>query len=180
MVIGVFCALLLVTGNVFAGTAVKASTNAPVVVETVKSAPEAWVVSLGGSGAQSTDVSEGGFGIDLSIGRTGHLLLPLEAGIRQSVIFTDVNSDATTLFTTKVYGDWTLLTVKRLDVFAGANAGLTYGDTTPQWEIAPEAGVRLWVKDDVAILARAETPWNPDGWEYKDTVRYFLGFQVKF
>ena len=76
--------------------------------------------------------------------------------------------------------DWTLVTVKTVDVFAGGNVGLQYGNTTPSWEIAPEAGVRWWLKDDVAVLARAEYPFDMDGWEQKDVFRYFLGFQVKF
>jgi len=140
-------------------------------------ADEAWTVSLGGSGASVTkgDVNTV-FGADLSVGRTGKLLLPVEGGLRQSVGFD--RSDI--LATTGLYLDWTLFTVKTVDVFAGGNVGVTYGNTAAQWEIAPEAGVRWWVKNDVAVLGRVETPFDLDGWGFKDTVRYFVGFQVKF
>lgn len=191
-IVGVFCALLLVTSAFAADTAVKA-TNAPVAVETVKAtnAPafsylwtqpkvqeEAWVFTLGGVGQSRTSGDVGtSFGADISIGRTGHLLLPLEAGLRQGFSY---DGDSTTLFTTKLYSDWTLLQYKKLDVFGGANVGLTYGNTKPQWEIAPEAGLRYWLKKDVAVVGRAEFPFDLDGWAAKDTVRYFLGLQVKF
>jgi opacity protein-like surface antigen len=136
-----------------------------------------WVVSLGGAGATVTsgDTSTG-FGADLSVGYTGEVILPVELGLRQGITY----SDSDTILSTKVYADWTLFTVKTVDVFAGGNAGLAYGNTKPEWELAPEAGVRWWVKDDVAVLGRVEVPFDMDGWEYKDTVRYFLGFQVKF
>lgn len=190
-IVGVFCALLLVTSAFAADTAVKA-TNAPVAVETVKAtnAPafaylwtqpkvqeEAWVLTLGGAGSSKTGSdSSSAFGVDLSIGRTGHLLLPLEAGLRQSVSY----NDSDTTLNTRLYSDWTLLTYKKLDLFAGGAVGLQYGNQKPSWEIAPEAGLRYWLKKDVAVVGRAEVPWDLDGWEFKDTVRYFLGFQVKF
>lgn len=181
MFVGVFCALLLVTSAFAADKAVKVSTNAPVAVETVKApvAPEAWTLTLGGVGATATSGNVGtAFGVDLSIGRTGELLLPVEAGVRQSFAY---DGDSSTLFTTKAYADWTLATYDKIDLFAGANVGLTYGDISAQWEIAPEAGVRYWLKKDVAIVGRAEFPFDlDDGWKFQDTVRYFLGVQVKF
>lgn len=180
MLVGVFCALLLVTST-FAADTVSASTNAPVAVESVAApvAPGAWVISLGGVG-DTTTTGNGGtaFGVDLSVGRTGNLLLPLEGGLRQSVSYDD-----TAVYSTKLYADWTLFSfaAERVDVFAGANAGFTYGDVQATWTVAPEAGLRLWVKNDVAILFRSEFPFQlNDGAEFADTVRYFLGFQIKF
>ena len=159
-IVGAFCAVALATS---------AYAAEPV---------EAWTVSLGGGGSTMTDgATPTVFGLDLSVGRTGKLLLPVEGGIRQSVSY----GDGTTLLSTRGYMDFTLFTVaKTVDVFAGGNVGISYGNTTPSWEIAPEAGLRLWLKDSVAILARAEAPFNLDGWAFKDTVRYFVGFQVKF
>ena len=180
MLVGVFCALLLVTST-FAADTVSASTNAPVAVETVAApvTPGAWVISLGGAGSTTTTGnSDTLFGADLSVGYTGKLLLPLEGGVRQGISY-----DSTAVFSTKLYADWTLFSfaTDRVDVFAGANAGLTYGDVQATWTAAPEAGLRLWVKHDVSVLLRAEFPFQlNDGAEYTDTVRYFLGFQVKF
>jgi hypothetical protein len=167
-IVGILCAAsLLVTPAVLAADDV---VSTPV-------AAEAWTVSLGGVGSSVTSGDTATvFGADLSVGRTGKLLLPLEGGLRQSISYDGDD----TLLTTRVYLDWTLFTVKTVDVFAGGNVGLQYGNTTPSWEIAPEAGVRWWLKDDVAVLARAEYPFDMDGWEQKDVFRYFLGFQVKF
>lgn len=139
--------------------------------------PEMWVVSLGGVGSTVTSGNNGtGFGADLSIGRTGHLLMPLEAGIRQNITYT--GSD--TLLTTAAYCDWTLLTYKKLDLFGGLNVGMTYGNTKPLFTAAPEGGVRWWVKKDVAIQLRAAVPFNISNGDFLNAVQYTLGFQVKF
>lgn len=136
-----------------------------------------WVVSLGGAGATVTsgDTSTG-FGADLSVGYTGKVLLPVEIGIRQGITYDGDD----TLLSTRVYADWTLFTVKTVDVFAGGAAGITYGNTKPIWTIAPEAGLRWWVKNDVAVIGRVEVPFDMVEWEYNDVLRYFIGFQVKF
>jgi hypothetical protein len=164
ILVGTLCAFALTTSTAFAFDG--------------KVPGEAWTVSLGGVGSTVTRGDVGtAFGADLSIGRTGKSFLPVEGGIRQGISY---DGNSTTLATTKLYIDWTLLTVKKVDVFAGGNVGVTYGNTKPQWEIAPEAGLRWWVKNDVAVLARTEVPFDLDGWGFKDTVRYFLGFSVKF
>ncbi len=138
-----------------------------------------WVVSLGGAGTTATvGDHDTAVGADLSVGYTGKLLLPLEGGIRQGVSY-----DSTAVFSTKAYADFTLFSFarERFNLFVGANAGAVYGDVQAGWVAAPEAGLRWWVKDDVAILFRAEAPFQLDsGAEFTDSVRYFLGFQVKF
>jgi len=136
-----------------------------------------WVLSLGGVGATVTDPSDTTFGVDLALGITGNLILPNEIGVRQS--FAYANDDVT--LNTRLYYDTTLLTIEKvnLDLFIGGAVGLEYGNQKPSWEIAPEAGLRWWLKEDVAVLGRAELPWDMDGWEFKDVVRYFIGFQVK-
>lgn len=190
MIVGVFAALLLVTTAFAADTAVKA-TNTPVAVETVKAtnAPavsllwnhpvpaEAWTLTLGGVGSTATTGDKGtAFGVDLSLGRTGHLWLPLEAGVRQSVGYTD----SSTVAGTKLYADWTLLTIKKLDLFAGGNLGVAYGNAPLVWTAAPEAGLRYWLKKDVALEGRTEFPFNLNDGSFNDTVTYVLGVKVKF
>lgn len=166
MFAGLFCAL-------FISVNVNADTNDTVV------SPNAWVISLGGVGSTATTANNDTvFGADLSVGYTGNLLLPLEAGIRQGISY-----DSSAVFSTRVYADWTLFSIfnDRFDVFVGANAGVTYGDIQSVWTAAPEAGFRVWVKQDVAILARSEFPFRlNDGAEFSDSVRYFVGFLVKF
>lgn len=139
-------------------------------------AAQHWVISLGGVGATDTKNSTTPFGVDLSIGRTGEFLLPNELGIRQGI----AHADSSTTFNTRLYNDWTLITVAKLEVFAGGAIGFQYGDNSDEWEIAPEAGFRWWLKPDVALLARAELPWNLENWVFQDTVRYFVGFSVRF
>lgn len=148
---------------------------------TTSLAPEAWVVSLGGVGqTATTENSPTAVGVDLSVGRTGHLLLPLEFGVRQSVSW---DSEDSANFSTKLYSDFTLFTVAQetLDVFVGANVGIAYGDMQAEYSAAPEAGLRWWVKRDVAVLLRVEAPFRlNDTPEFTDTLRYFLGFQIRW
>lgn len=138
-----------------------------------------WVVSLGGTGSTVTvDDLDTSIGADLSVGYTGKLLLPLEGGLRQGFSY-----DSSAVFSTKAYADFTLFSFakERFDVFVGGNVGAVYGDVQTGWVAAPEGGLRWWVKKDVAVLLRAEAPFQLDsGVRFTDTVRYFLGFQVKF
>lgn len=175
-IVGAICALALFTST-FA-----ADTN---TVATAKTAPaptvqaENWVLTLGGVGSTLTgNDTTSAFGVDLSLGYRSQWLFPTETGIRQSVGYND--DDWT--FNTRIYNDWTLVSLfnKKVELFGGGAVGLQYGNQKPSWEIAPEAGIRLWMKKDVAIIGRAEVPWDLAEWEFKDTVRYFLGFQVKF
>jgi hypothetical protein len=178
--VGVFCALLLVTAPVIAADTVVKATNAPVVVQSVAAPAEAWVFTLGGAGVTTTKGnSQSAFGTDFSIGRTSHLLLPFEAGIRQGIFYASPNGGSV-VFDTRAYADWTLFTVKKLDLFTGGNIGLTYGNTPLTWTVAPEAGLRYWVKKDVAILGRIDYPFNLNKGRANDTLNYFLGVQVKF
>lgn len=171
MIVGALCAVALTVSAL----AAEQTTPTLTLQTTVAPAPQ-WAVTLGGTGATVTDDGDSAFGIDLSVGRTGVLLLPNEFGLRQSVSY----GDSDTTLNTRVYNDWTLFTWKTVDLFGGAAIGLQYGNQKPSWEIAPEAGARWWVKKDVAVLARVEVPWDLAEWEFKDTLRYFLGFQVKF
>jgi len=141
--------------------------------------PYGWVVSLGGTGSTVTvEDHDTAIGADLSVGYTGKLLLPLEAGLRQGFSY-----DNSAVFSTKAYADFTLFSFanKAFDVFVGGNVGAVYGDTQLGWVAAPEGGLRWWVKEDVSVLLRAEAPFqlnNNSG--FTDNVRYFLGFQVRF
>lgn len=164
----------------FALCAVGALAQTELTLKAETAPAEQWVLSLGGSGSTTTTGdSQSLFGADISIGRTGHLLLPLEGGLRQSFGY-DSRDDGTTLFTTRGYLDATLFTYKKLDLFAGGSVGLTYGNTKPLWEAGPEAGLRFWIKKDVSILGRVEYPFDLDNARSKDFLRYFLGLQVKF
>ena len=160
-------------------SAFSADTNA--VAAAKMESGEAWVVSLGGAGSTATSGNATtAFGVDISVGHTGYLLLPIEVGVRQTVAW---SNDDSGVYSTRLYSDWTVLSMAQntLDVFAGANVGLTYGDVQSFWTAAPEVGARWWVKKDVAVLGRAEFPFRiSDAAKFTDTVAYFVGFSVKF
>jgi hypothetical protein len=150
-------------------------------------APERWSLTLGGTGMSDTKGSKNtSFGMDMSLGRTGKLILPLEAGIRQGVNYGEVSpSTDGVVLNTKGYVDWTLISYKQLDIFGGGNIGAVYGNTTMGWTAAPELGLRVWLNGvkTVAVVGRAEYVFNlsnctvsPD----QDTVKYFLGLAYRW
>jgi len=144
--------------------------------------PEGWTMSLGGSGGTTlSGDAESAFGATIDLGHTGHLLLPLQGGLRQTFNYGDgADGDAQVLFDTKLYLDATLFTLgKKLDVFAGGNIGIHYGNTPLLWEAAPEAGLRWWVKDAVSVVGRVEYPFDLNNGRASEVLSYFLGFQIK-
>jgi len=173
IILGVVCAVAVATSTL------AASTNAPVAVK-VEKASESWMLTLGGIGATTTKgESQSAIGADLSIGRTGKLILPITSGIRQSIAYASPDGGNVVL-TSKVFNDFTLFSLKCVDVFAGGNIGVTYGDVAATWTYAPEAGVRVWIKDDVAIVGRVEYPYDINSGGYRDVLVYSIGFQIKF
>lgn len=141
---------------------------------------ENWVLSLGGQGATTTTGdSQTAFGATIDLGHTGHLVLPIQAGVRQGVAYD--STDEATFLDTKVYLDFTVVKLfsDKLDVFLGGNIGITYGNTPLYWSGGPEGGVRWWIKKDIAILGRVEYPFDINNSRAEDVLRYFIGFQVK-
>ena len=175
-IVSALMALTLIATTTYAADTVAASSKATVT----QTAPaENWVLTLGGVGNSVTsgDTSTA-FGVDISVGYLSKWLLPTETGLRQTISYG--NDDVT--LNTRLYNDWTLYTFEKqhIDLFGGGAIGLQYGNMKPSWEIAPEAGIRWWMKKDVAVIGRVEVPWDMGQWEFKDSIRYFLGFQVKF
>jgi hypothetical protein len=157
-----------------------AQTNAP------PPAGDMWTMSLGGGGlTTTTGNSQSSFNLSLSLGRTGTFPilfeLPTELGVRQSVNYNSDNGGKT-LFDTAVYYDLTVLRLfqDKLDLFVGPNFGYTYGNTTPMWRVAPEAGGRYWFKDNIAILARIDYPYDLSNGRLQNVLNYFIGLEVKF
>jgi len=182
IVAGICLAIALATSAFAADTAVKASTNAPVAVQTVSSPSLSgdWMLTLSGGGVKTlSDNSKTAAGINIGIGRTGELLLPVEAGIRQGIAYVSADND-TVILDTKGYIDWTLLSKNKFDVYAGGNLGVIYGDTSAVWTVAPEAGVRYWLANNVALVSRVEYPFNITENKTADALTYTVGFQVKF
>lgn len=144
--------------------------------------PEGWTLSLGGSGGTTlSGDAKSAFGATIDLGHTGHLLLPLQGGLRQTFNYGDgEDGDAEVLFDSKLYLDATLFTIaKKVDVFAGGNVGIHYGNTPLLWQAAPEAGLRWWIKKDVSIVGRVEYPFDLNNGRAMEVLNYFLGFQIK-
>lgn len=165
LIMGLFC-----SGVLFAAT------TADPVGTNIQ--PQDWAISVGGVGTTTTTGNVGtSVGLDVAVGRTGELVLPAEAGLRQRVAY---DGDSQTVGTTALYCDWDVLKFNPVDVFVGGNVGVTYGNgLSPLWEIAPEAGFRWWVRDGVAIMGRVDFPFNLDGWDFENSLRYFLGVQIR-
>jgi hypothetical protein len=142
---------------------------------------DSWVFGIGGVGATSTK-SDGGtaFGLAVDIGKQGKFLLPIQAGLRQSISYLN-DEGSQTLLTTTLYNDWTLLTYKSIELFGGANVACTYGNTQPLWVLAPEAGVRLYVKEDVAIVGRIQYGFDlNNNARQQDSFGYQIFVQFEF
>jgi hypothetical protein len=138
-----------------------------------------WTFALGGAGATTTSGdSQTAFGVDLAVGRTGKILLPVEFGVRQGIAYNTETDNG--VFDTRLFADFTLFSVSAVDVFAGANAGLTYGDVSATWTVAPEAGLRFFLKDDVAVVGRVEYPYDITNSRWQNTLRYTVGLRVNF
>lgn len=165
----------LMLGVMFSGALLAATTADPVGTNIQ---PQDWAISVGGVGTTTTSGDVGtSVGVDVSVGKTGVLLLPVEGGIRQRVAY---DGDSQTVGTTAVYCDWDILSFNPVDVFVGGNVGVTYGNgISPLWLAAPEAGFRWWVREGVAILGRVDAPFNMDGWDFENSLRYFIGVQVR-
>jgi hypothetical protein len=192
LIIGVVAALVIATSAFAADTAVKASTNAPVAVTTVatNSFTSDWVFTLGGAGATTTSGdSQSAFGLNLSAGKTLSLFnvsgITEEAGVRQSIGYASPNGGTTTL-STKPYLDVNLYTFNLtktvpVTLFAGGNAGLTYGNSPLRWTAAPEAGLDVWLARNVAIEGRGEYAFdlNPSA-KAQNAIGWFVGVKFKF
>lgn len=142
-------------------------------------AEDNWVMTLAGNG-NTTLGSDGGTAVggELGIGRTGKILLPVEAGLRQGFAYTFGDNNA--LFDTKVYFDVFPIKFKRFEVGAGVNAGSTWGNTPMVWSAAPEGVVRFYIKEDVAIFGRVEYPFDLGNNELGDRLNYVVGLMVRF
>lgn len=159
-------------------TGVAATTNDQPV--RVTSAAEQWHFRLNGGGV--TDFNSTGttsVGVNFEIGNSvGTVILPLEVGLRQGIAYQS-DTDAF-LLGTRAYADFTLLSYKKVDVFAGASIGIVYGNTPLTWVGSPEVGAKYWVKKDVALTVRAEYPFDLATTKTMDKLTYVFGVEFKF
>jgi len=108
------------------------------------------------------------------------VLEPVSIGAVQSFGLSAANN---TQFNTEVFSayniNYTIFGIKNT-VFAGGNANLSYGDAIqPAWQAGPILGNRLFLTDNVYILAQAAYDVALNGVS-NNQVRYLLGIAVRF
>lgn len=159
-------------------TAAGAATNALVAKAT--DTADQWSFTLSGNGSTTTQGdAESLFGTTLSLGHTGKLILPLEAGIRQSVSFNGKDEDV--FFTTRLYSDWTLFRYGSFEFLGGGSVGIDYGNQSLVWRAAPEVETRLWLKSDVYLFGRVSYGFKlNDGAGAEDKLGYGIGIGLRF
>ena len=156
-------------------TTTMAATNAPV------STTGQWSLTLAGAGSTATTgPSDTAFGTTLSLGHTGTLLLPFEAGLRQGIAYSSTDG-GNVLLSTRLYADWTLMRLGSVELLAGVAVGPDYGNQTLQWRLAPELETRLWLKDDVYVFGRVSYGFVlNDSVTAEDKLVYGLGVGFRF
>ena len=153
------------------------STNAPIVKGLDASQ---WTLSLAGAGStQTTGNSDSTFGGELSLGHTGKLILPIEAGVRQGFGYSSSNTEKYS-FSTRGFTDFTLLKLGNLEFDGGASLGTGYGATRLNLTAGPEAVLRLYLKKDVDVFGRANYLYDLSSATAQNKIGYVLGVRVKF
>ena len=186
LIVGVFCALLLATSAYAADTSVTANTAATTVATTNAPLFGDWVFTLGGQGATTTSGdSQSAIGVNFSVGRDLSLFGARdEVGVRQSFGYASPDG-GTFLASTRLYADvcvfcFDLTKDIPVEVYVGGAVGPTYGNTSLQWNAAPEVGVDVWLAKNVAIDARVDYAFDLNRGRAENVVEYVLGVKFKF
>jgi hypothetical protein len=177
--------VVVLATSLFTVSAFGADTNAVTTVVVVK-APVSdlgqWTFGLAGAGVvgTSSDTSFNG-GLSVELGHTGKFILPLEAGVRQGIGL-NYDGNATWKLNTKVYTEWQLIKLGSFEFDAGANVGVSYGNQSLAWSLAPEATARLWLTQNVNTFLRGEYGFDikSSGLSAQNALGVLFGVQVRF
>jgi len=116
-----------------------------------------WDLTVSGSGANGPDFN--GMTASANVG-LGYLLTDnLEAGVRQSLTFTDIGVGGDLNGSTRIFGDFHFPLGDRgqWQPFVGANIGYVYGDAVhDSWEAAPEGGVKYFLNETTYLGVMVE------------------------
>ena len=140
----------------------------------------AWSLTIAGSGTTTTQTASTSFGADVGLSYSGFAGLPtqLETGVRQGFGYS--SEGEVMVGRTALAADWNIQVYKKLYVFAGAEAAVKYGNTSPVWTAGPEAGVKYFVKKDVYLLGQVNYDFNLTDSDQSDAMRYLVGFGIRF
>jgi hypothetical protein len=171
--------VLLAITALFAITAGAATTNAPVATATPTLGP--WTLSVEGGGSTAlTGDKDSVVGATFELGHNGKFIVPFVGGLRQSVGWED-SDGANWKFGTKLFADVPVLKLgKNVQLDVGGNAGILYGNCSPEWTISPEVVTRLYLKKDVDVYLRVEYQYNLTTGKSQDTLVYGIGLRIRF
>ena len=171
---------VLFASALFTVTAIGATNS---VVATTPVHSDLWTATVGGAGTvQTTGEKNAVAGLNFSIARQTTLFFKSETGVRQSIGWgsSDNKNVGTWDLNTKVFNDWNILRVGNVQVLAGGNGGISYGNRTPAFTVAPEVEGRLWLKKDVYLGARVDYNFDVTNTSVKSQdnvgIAVFLGF----
>jgi hypothetical protein len=171
---------VLFASALFTVTAIGA-TNSPVTTSSGNS--DLWTATVGGAGSvQTSGGNEAVAGLNFSIARQTTLFFKSETGVRQSIGWGSLDNKnvGSWELNTKVFNDWNVFRVGNFQVLAGGNGGLSYGNRTPAWTVAPEVEARLWLKKDVYFGTRVDYNFDVTNTSIKSQdnvgITAFLGF----
>jgi hypothetical protein len=176
-VMAAIVAAVLLTTTTFAAT-----DPAPVKLTAPASDLGQWTLSLSGVGASALNGSKlnnSTVGGEFELGHSGKFILPLDAGVRQGVGYSDANGSSWQL-STHVFSDWRVVKLGNLELGAGGNVGLSYANQPLKWEASPEVVTRLYLKRDVDLFGRVEYPFDLNAGRSENSLRYTLGIRVRF
>jgi len=139
-------------------------------------------LTVGGSGTTSLATHNTSFSAGVGVSYEGLLNVPLEVGYRQTFSYSDLDG-ATFGGSSGVALDLNFYASRRLAVFGGVATDVRYADgVNLAWFAGPEAGVKVYVYQDVFLLGRVnyDLKVNERVGTTEDAWRYFLGIAVKF
>lgn len=138
-----------------------------------------WTLSLNGSANTAfNNTAKSSASTGIGIGHSvGTLILPFSVGVRQNFGYASPNYR----LYSKVYGNWKLYTIWKLELDGGVNVGTTYGQNTPfVWSTAPELTSRYYLTKRLDVFYRAEFPFKLNGGSVKGESVLGQAFGIRY
>lgn len=121
-----------------------------------ESGRQPWEFTIGGAGSSNQDFDAGGGQLASSVGY--YFSEVIELSVRQNISYADGGRGTPAAWNGVTRGALDLhFPLDRFVPYVGVNLGYVYGDTVDETAVAgPEAGIKVYLKDDVFLLAGAE------------------------
>lgn len=183
--IGAFVATVLLTTTAFASDFQGPQFNSSNLFGWGITNVDNWTLSLAGGGVTTTTSdSQATFGVNVQLGHKDTVFIPGEVGIRQGLGWatTPNKNGGDWQLSTAIYQDWKVLSYKSLELYAGGNTAILYGNRGTAWTIGPEVEVRLALKKNIYTFFRTEYNFDVTSSDVKsqDCLKYILGLGFSF